>query len=176
MKYDLVCPFCGTAPVMINPDLAFLECRSCGRLWNDPRFLDLEHLDVCQPPEVYVEAFCFHLLHSRGGRGPAFWHDPREHLAHYAADCLANSRRGAKRFQAWVELGDELVSGLLAMQERDRQAYLALPAEDLVDAEDACPHCGERRQDYLLWDEFSVSLTCQSCDEVYDPAGDAWYR
>ncbi len=31
-----------------------------------------------------------------------------------------------------------------------------------------CPHCGENRQDWLVWDE-NEWLHCATCGHVYDP-------
>ncbi|MCK6466345.1 MAG: hypothetical protein L6Q93_16070 [Phycisphaerae bacterium] len=43
------------------------------------------------------------------------------------------------------------------------------PTDDgLVDADDACPHCGERRQDALVWND-DARLICSTCRLVYDP-------
>jgi uncharacterized Zn finger protein len=32
----------------------------------------------------------------------------------------------------------------------------------------ACPQCGERRIDYLVWNE-EERVECQTCGQVYDP-------
>ena len=39
---------------------------------------------------------------------------------------------------------------------------------DLCPAAYGCPKCGERRHDFLAWDEDEV-LRCQTCGHVYDP-------
>ena len=44
------------------------------------------------------------------------------------------------------------------------------PDEPQVDARDACPNCGERRQDQLVWVENSSvanEVECGSCGMVY---------
>ncbi len=38
-----------------------------------------------------------------------------------------------------------------------------------VDPEDACPNCGERRQDLLVWFENADQVQCESCGHVYAP-------
>lgn len=43
-------------------------------------------------------------------------------------------------------------------------------AIDLVDASSKCPCCGERRVDFLMWDEDFTVVTCESCGSVYDPS------
>ncbi len=35
----------------------------------------------------------------------------------------------------------------------------------------ACPHCGERRMDLLVWIE-DDKVECQTCRHRYDPAGE----
>jgi hypothetical protein len=41
--------------------------------------------------------------------------------------------------------------------------------EDLVPAEDACPRCGERRVDCLVWIKEGEQVECQTCHRVYGP-------
>ncbi len=41
--------------------------------------------------------------------------------------------------------------------------------EVVVQAEDACPKCGERRCDYLVWDDDGTFVTCTTCKAVYCP-------
>jgi len=38
-----------------------------------------------------------------------------------------------------------------------------------VDPEDACPNCGERRQDLLVWFENADQVGCEACGHVYAP-------
>lgn len=38
-----------------------------------------------------------------------------------------------------------------------------------VAIEDACPNCGERRQDQLVWFDNADQVQCESCDYVYAP-------
>jgi len=33
----------------------------------------------------------------------------------------------------------------------------------------ACPSCGERRVDCLVWDEAGEIVTCSTCGESYSP-------
>ena len=40
---------------------------------------------------------------------------------------------------------------------------------ELVNASDACPDCGEQRQDELIWDDLGTAVTCQMCDRKYVP-------
>jgi rubredoxin len=39
---------------------------------------------------------------------------------------------------------------------------------DLCPVAYGCPKCGERRHDFLVWDE-DEGLRCQTCGHVYDP-------
>lgn len=39
---------------------------------------------------------------------------------------------------------------------------------DLVDPKDACPHCGERDVDRLVWLD-DQRVQCQACRTVYQP-------
>lgn len=41
--------------------------------------------------------------------------------------------------------------------------------EELVPIEDACPRCGERHMDKLIWSADGVALTCQQCGQRYIP-------
>jgi DNA-directed RNA polymerase subunit RPC12/RpoP len=42
--------------------------------------------------------------------------------------------------------------------------------DDLVSLENACPRCGERRTDYLIWiDDESEEVECSTCGMVYKP-------
>ena len=47
---------------------------------------------------------------------------------------------------------------------------------DTVGQEFACPMCGERRSDWLIWDDgdWVGMVTCQSCGCVYGPADEEW--
>jgi len=39
---------------------------------------------------------------------------------------------------------------------------------DLVDEQNACPQCGERDQDNLVWDQEEAStITCATCGTIY---------
>ena len=40
---------------------------------------------------------------------------------------------------------------------------------DLVDVKDACPTCGERHCDELVWINEATNVECQSCKTVYVP-------
>lgn len=42
------------------------------------------------------------------------------------------------------------------------------PELDLVEPRYACPCCGERREDYLEWQE-DDTVKCATCGTVYDP-------
>jgi len=42
-------------------------------------------------------------------------------------------------------------------------------ANDLVAHVDACPTCGERDPDCLVWSDDEQHVTCQSCGTVYVP-------
>jgi hypothetical protein len=50
------------------------------------------------------------------------------------------------------------------------QATMDNDGNDLVPAEDACPGCGERRMDWLVWDNDCFNVTCSTCGHMYDPA------
>ena len=47
----------------------------------------------------------------------------------------------------------------------EQEAAMVHPDYELVDTCDACPHCGERRVDWLLIDEDHVD--CMSCGKGY---------
>jgi len=38
-----------------------------------------------------------------------------------------------------------------------------------VDQEDACPRCGERKQDQLVWVADGAAVRCQNCGHVFQP-------
>lgn len=40
---------------------------------------------------------------------------------------------------------------------------------ELVDAAFACPICGERDMDMLVWNEEDDTVTCGRCGHTYDP-------
>ncbi len=40
---------------------------------------------------------------------------------------------------------------------------------NLVSVYDACPLCGERDADHLLWDDNGERVTCYSCGKTYTP-------
>lgn len=49
-------------------------------------------------------------------------------------------------------------------------------ADEMVRADEACPACGERRMDYLVWQtEYSIEdegdevVRCATCGAVYTP-------
>jgi len=51
--------------------------------------------------------------------------------------------------------------------------YAQEDAHDLVAREDACGFCGERRQDWLAWQD--DELTCGTCGYVFTPeSADVW--
>jgi len=42
--------------------------------------------------------------------------------------------------------------------------------DNLVASEDACPRCGERDADRLVWQD-DERVECQACGTVYEPGG-----
>jgi len=40
---------------------------------------------------------------------------------------------------------------------------------ELVAQHNACPQCGEDRQDWLVWDEDGETVTCGTCGCQYTP-------
>ena len=40
--------------------------------------------------------------------------------------------------------------------------------EELVDQEYACPRCGERRVDWLVWQD-DEHIRCETCSNIYKP-------
>ncbi len=44
-----------------------------------------------------------------------------------------------------------------------------MECKDLVEQALGCPRCGERRVDWLVWDDDGEQVTCQTCGQVYDP-------
>ncbi|MFV0442548.1 MAG: hypothetical protein ACK5Q5_03150 [Planctomycetaceae bacterium] len=59
---------------------------------------------------------------------------------------------------------DDLVEVLLAIADR-----LDPPVRDEVDAAFACPECGERDPDRLVWGDDDL-VRCASCGITFDPA------
>jgi rubredoxin len=59
---------------------------------------------------------------------------------------------------------DDLVEVLLAVADR-----LDPPVRDEVDAAFACPECGERHPDRLVWGDEDL-VRCASCGITFDPA------
>lgn len=47
---------------------------------------------------------------------------------------------------------------------------MSVATEPMCEPDEACPNCGERRIDYLEWDELSETVTCNTCGANYDPA------
>lgn len=47
---------------------------------------------------------------------------------------------------------------------------IAIEDVEQVEPGFACPHCGERRMDMLVWIE-DDRVECQTCGHHYDPAG-----
>jgi len=43
------------------------------------------------------------------------------------------------------------------------------PNDDLVEADDACPRCGDRHVDRLVWIEDGARVRCATCLNVYVP-------
>jgi ribosomal protein S27E len=41
---------------------------------------------------------------------------------------------------------------------------------NLVEPQDGCPLCGERRADCLEWDEDNTKVTCSMCGTTYTPS------
>jgi len=58
---------------------------------------------------------------------------------------------------------DDLIEVLLAIADK-----LDPPVANLVDAASACPNCGERRTDRLVWDDDEV-VHCARCGANYRP-------
>jgi hypothetical protein len=59
---------------------------------------------------------------------------------------------------------DDLVEVLLAIADR-----LDPQVAELVAAGDACPKCGERDADKLVWDADTETVRCAGCGEAYSP-------
>lgn len=59
---------------------------------------------------------------------------------------------------------EDLVEVLLAIADR-----LDPPVRDEVGPECACPECGERHTDRLVWEEDDL-VRCDSCGITFDPA------
>lgn len=43
------------------------------------------------------------------------------------------------------------------------------PASDLVTSHNACPSCGERDMDRLVWEHDGESVRCATCGTIYNP-------
>ena len=48
---------------------------------------------------------------------------------------------------------------------------IANASDECVEQGFACPHCGERRMDLLVWVEDDC-VECETCGHHYDPAGE----
>ncbi len=46
-----------------------------------------------------------------------------------------------------------------------------MECQELVEEVFGCPRCGERRVDWLVWDDDGEQVTCSTCGQVYDPSG-----
>ena len=75
----------------------------------------------------------------------------------------------------WAEAGDlghvrELLVQTLAFlaQREEKDIEDALPNANMVDAEDACPRCGERHADNLVWQN-DETVHCTNCGTRYQP-------
>ena len=51
-----------------------------------------------------------------------------------------------------------------------REAIMDAEGNELVITHDACPGCGERRIDWLVWNDDCSQVTCSTCGHKYDPA------
>ncbi|MCC7424463.1 MAG: hypothetical protein IT428_29705 [Planctomycetaceae bacterium] len=60
---------------------------------------------------------------------------------------------------------EDVVQILLAVAD-----HLDPPFGGPVDEADACPHCGERESDNLVWQD-DESVRCAKCGKDYRPAG-----
>lgn len=60
---------------------------------------------------------------------------------------------------------DDLIEVLLSIADR-----LDPPVRDEVAAQFACPECGERQIDRLVWETGDL-VRCSACGITYDPAG-----
>ncbi len=45
---------------------------------------------------------------------------------------------------------------------------MSTPADNLVEPQDGCPLCGERRADFLVWRDDRI-VECTMCGTVYVP-------
>ncbi len=61
----------------------------------------------------------------------------------------------------------------IALRNHLDAAFAAAGVEDEpgadVDPEDACPHCGERKQDQLVWVADGAAVRCHNCGHVFQP-------
>ncbi len=44
-----------------------------------------------------------------------------------------------------------------------------LTGDDLLPEASACARCGERRADWLVWDEDGETVTCATCGRQWNP-------
>ena len=57
------------------------------------------------------------------------------------------------------------------LREYCAQAIMDNDGNELVRAKDACPNCGERRMDWLVWQEPDYeTVRCSTCGHEYTPA------
>lgn len=65
---------------------------------------------------------------------------------------------------AWTIDADDLVKVLLAIAKQIDSPNRVAPAE-------ACPNCGERDADRLIWQEDHETVRCAGCGTIYAPGG-----
>ena len=66
----------------------------------------------------------------------------------------------------WTHAGSV---GEVRRQLQEVAAFLGCGTGDDVAAEDACPGCGERHSDMLVWDEDGEEVRCFNCGKTYRP-------
>jgi hypothetical protein len=63
----------------------------------------------------------------------------------------------------------EAVAGFRGVDIEDVELHLDGQADDLVLEADACPKCGERSTDSLVWQEEGETVHCTNCGTRYTP-------
>ena len=68
----------------------------------------------------------------------------------------------------WEKAAQE-IREVLGQEGLDRLAKRLREGYNLVARGSACPNCFEDRVDWLVWNDDGETVTCASCDMVYNP-------
>ena len=101
-----------------------------------------EAIRITQDDGTWVGFFC--TINDDGGGPDAVWY------------CTNGAR-----YTMESQDNDGIVFRRIEVPDSERDAL------DLVEARNACPSCGEREYDRLVWDEDEVHVDCRTCGTRY---------